>query len=100
MKIIDMAGNVTTADSPNRAIWWANCGYWTDDWDSLASSNGIPTCPECGCPGFNGTAEDFLGGSLDRYDSEHPGYKDFLLRSKNTCMKSSGGILNAFETSK
>ena len=100
MKTIDMSGKSVPADSINRSVWWGSCGYWTDDWDKLLSSDSIPVCPECGCPGYYGTADEFLGKGLDAYDHENPGYKDFLFKSKEMCMKSSGGIFEAFERSK
>ncbi len=55
----------TTADDPERGIWYsASCGYWTDDWSKLATIGpAIPCCPKCGCPGMHCTAEEWLGGA-------------------------------------
>ncbi len=99
VKINDMNGIRVQPDDPGRAVWWANCGYWTDDWDALKSAGGIPVCPECGCPGFFATADQFLGSALEEYDKRNPGYAEFLKRSKGVCMKAVGGIVEAFRAS-
>ncbi len=97
MRILDKAGNPIHKDSPERTIWYGDCGYWTDDWDKLTIvANGIPVCPICGIPGYYGTAREFLGPDLDTYNKHNPGYKKYLLANKEKCKNSEGGIIKAF----
>jgi hypothetical protein len=92
-------GEGTTADDPKRLIWYAiDCGYWTDEWDTLAlakmaadpSRAGIPICPKCGCPGCMVDAESWDRGA-DVFDERWPGYKKFIAEAKGTCF-GRGGI--------
>ena len=54
-------GTPTDSHDPARMIWYGPCGYWTDDWTKLASSDGlIPLCPRCGAPGFQTTYGDWI----------------------------------------
>lgn len=96
-RIVDMSGRRVSSDDLSRAIWYGNCGFWTDDWSLLTSFNGIPTCPECGCPGFVGEATIWLGKPLDDYEANHPGYKEFLLSAKNKCFANQGGLMEAWK---
>ncbi len=38
-------GHATNEHDGSRAMWYGNCGYWTDDWTKLklAGSSGIPS---------------------------------------------------------
>jgi len=79
-------GLATTADDPKRGIWYASCGFWTDDWNQLAAATpGIPICPKCGCPGYQNEAEKWFEGAKQYEDDKHPGYVQFLEELKETC---------------
>jgi hypothetical protein len=83
-------GNQTKADDRHRLIWYsATCGYWTDDWEKLASNktdrgHGIPCCPTCRMVGMQVEAGNWFDGAA-MYDREQPGYLEFLNSQKETC---------------
>lgn len=83
-------GIITTSDDPQRSLWYANCGYWTDDWTKLKSlSVGIPICPICSCPGFVIVAQEWFEGAK-RFELENPHfarYTEFLEKTKERCFK-------------
>lgn len=98
MKIVDERGRSVKSDDPRRAVWYAvSCGYWSDDWDNLKQWRGIPCCPVCGSVGFQTTAAKWLGEALDEYDRAHPGYKEFLMGTKDRCLAAEGGFKSAYE---
>lgn len=81
---------VTTADDPDRMIWYSvGCGYWTDAWDLVAAAPGVPRCPSCGAPGMQTTAADWDGG-VAAYDKEHPGYAALIADAKEKCLGRGG----------
>lgn len=87
-------GLPTTADDPNRMVWHSlNCGFWTDEWDTLGSTSkgfgGIPICPTCGYPGMMTTAKDWNKGT-ELYDAAKPGYKEFIDQTKGVCFGRGG----------
>ena len=68
------ANGPTMADDPKRFLWHGVCGCWTDEWDLLSQTDaGIPICPNCGCPGFQTTAEAWDEG-VAIYEKTKPGY--------------------------
>lgn len=78
-------GEVTTVEDPDRAYWAGTCTYWTDDWDKVSASDGIPCCPTCKAPGFIGKMSEWLNGA-ERYEAEgNPGYVKFLNNTKEVC---------------
>ena len=83
----------TTKDDPKRGIWYAanvdECGFWTDDWDSLGHAGllGIPSCPNCGYPGLQIDAENWYRGAKRFEENGHPYYVKFLDFRKNQCGK-------------
>lgn len=79
-------GAGTTADDPKRLIWYGVCGMWTDNWHKVAGP-GVPHCGGCGSPGFQITADEWLGEGLDKYDAEHPGYKQEFMAKREFCPK-------------
>lgn len=83
-------GEPTTADDPERGVWYAvnvGCSYWTDDWSKLNSRNGIPCCPSCGCPGCQITAGKWFDGARKYEEEGNPAYYAKLLRGKETCKR-------------
>lgn len=66
-------------------IWYGTCTYWTDDWEALGESKGIPVCPECGSSGFEITVEDWEGGILKHEADGHAGYGKFIRSLKGKC---------------
>ena len=79
-------GERTVADDPNRLIWYGMCGMWTDNWHKV-DCRGVPHCGVCGAPGFQITADKWLGEDLEKYEKTHPGYKDELMKKKEFCPK-------------
>jgi hypothetical protein len=75
-------------------VWYALCGYWTDDWAKLASStadgHGIPLCPGCGAPGFIQPSAEWWA-AVDAYEAGKngmpvsPGYRAQVEAGKNIC---------------
>lgn len=93
-------GEATTADDPSRMLWYsAGCGYFTDDWNKLKSSMGIPCCPTCGCPGMLTEVSKWEQGAFE-FDKGNPGYLAFLKNNKEKCFKEEGGFLKAFDKQK
>ena len=84
-------GKPTTADDPQRLIWYGVCGMWTDNWHKVVGT-GVPHCSACGGPGFQITADKWLGNDLERYDKEHPGYRQSLMDKKEFCTKKQAPI--------
>ncbi len=80
-------GEVTTADDPDRGIWYSvGCGFWTDEWDQLKTVGpGIPCCPTCKAPGMQATAKDWLGGAEEYEAAGNLRYVEFLQTLKNNC---------------
>lgn len=80
-------GTVTTADDPERGVWYSvRCPFWTDEWDTLKLLGGtLPVCPHCESVGMQATAKNFLvSPELD--PSRH---EEVLKRCKNAdCKKS------------
>lgn len=79
-------GAVTTADDPERGIWYSiRCGYWTDDWSKLkAVGPGIPVCPKCQSPGMQTTAKDRAAG-VEQWAKDHPNYEHEINAKKERC---------------
>jgi hypothetical protein len=96
-------GRATTADDPQRGVWYANCGYWTDDWTTLGNTSedkqGIPLCPTCGCPGFQSTAQSWYDGAKSFAGEEgNERYVEFLDAHKGKCLAAQGKtFLEVFE---
>jgi hypothetical protein len=82
-------GEITTADDPERGVWYSlRCGYWTDDWSKLkAVGPGIPVCPVCRCPGMRMTAADWAKGVAD-YAKDHPEYEHEINLKRERCDQS------------
>ncbi len=85
-------GNLTTADDPERGVWYGieGCGFWTDDWLSLHALGEwrIPCCPYCGTPGFQTTRREWDEG-VKRYTLDgHPDYPEVIAASFEKCKKS------------
>lgn len=79
-------GRQTNADDQLRGVWYsAGCGYWTDDWDKVASKPGIPKCPTCGCPGMQTEYSQWIAGARRFEKEDHPGYMRFLQDRKENC---------------
>ncbi len=82
-------GKDTTADDPERGIWYGClCTYWTDDWAKLRYANigiGIPVCPFCKRPGMQTDADDWFGSAKEYEANGHPGYLTFLMAQKEKC---------------
>jgi hypothetical protein len=77
----------TTADDPQRGVWYAaRCWYWTDDWSKLktAGPSRIPCCPVCGSPGFHLPFAEWIAGAEKHQASGYPGYVDRVLASRET----------------
>ena len=80
-------GDPTTADDPERLLWYAasgHCGYWTDDWNRLSRLGNIPCCPVCGCVGMQIEAADWFA-IPEEFEQENPGYSPFLVETKEAC---------------
>jgi hypothetical protein len=93
------SGQVTTEDDPKRMVWYGLCGYWTDKWDLLKSSGGIPVCPDCRAPGMLTFYQDWEKGAK-KYEEANPGYLAYLSSNKESCKKSVGGFLKSWEAEK
>ena len=89
-------GVLTTADDPERGIWFScgPCGYWTDDWAKVdCGPHLIPLCPVCRCPGFQITALEWFEHA-QRYENDgHPLYMEFLRSIKERCSGPNGPSL-------
>lgn len=82
-------GFLTTADDPNRMLWYGMCSYWTDDWSKLSKTGpGIPVCPCCKTPGFIENAQEWLSAAMayEMENSDAKGYYQFILDNKETCI--------------
>ena len=89
-------GEETTADDPARGIWYSannHCGYWTDDWNKIGESGGIPICPKCGCPGMQITANKWFD-SAEKFQINKPHYVAFLESRKESCLQEDGFTAN------
>lgn len=86
-KYLTEDGKDTTADDPNRLIWYAiHCGYWTDDWGKLAKIGpGIPCCPVCKCVGCSVEFKLWEYSSKAHDLSNNPGYHKFLMDNMAKC---------------
>ena len=113
------SGRSTTADDPERGIWYASnfdrCGYWTDDWTKLKTfgggvklttpngvvdSPGVPGCPNCGCPGMQTTYRSWMrGAESHEKDKGKPHYVAYLKSRKEVCGKTwlDGGWTDNYE---
>lgn len=79
-------GDSTTADDPQRVMWYsASCGYWTDDWSKLKKAGGIPCCPTCGMVGMQAEYGSWMCGA-EEYGETHPGYMDLIRRCRDQCL--------------
>lgn len=69
----------------NNRIWYGLCTYWTDDFNTLATTpGGIPCCPQCGAVGFEANSGDWAR-DLEKFEYDHPGYADLLKANKQVC---------------
>jgi hypothetical protein len=89
MKYRDKKGNPLGAGHPKRLIWqgMAPCDYWTDDWDHLEHTQGIPRCPICLAFGDELSAE--IWEKLKK--EKNLKYAQFLLANKERCFSPAGG---------
>ncbi len=85
-------GSPTTADDPQREVWYPasiKCGYWTDDWSKLNTYKGLRVCPECGCVGMQITAKKWIAVPRE-FLKGHPRYDEWLVHCKEQCGRKSG----------
>lgn len=86
-KFVTENGNEVKSADIRRAIWYGNCGFWTDDWDKVTKVGpGIPACPKCKTPGFICAASQWFDGAV-RFDKDQPGYSAFLESNKEKCYR-------------
>lgn len=83
-------GTHTTTDDPDRAVWYSNCLYWTDDWNKPKRAGNIPVCPRCSSPGFIARFGRFWAAAED-YDKASPGYAEWMRCHKERCAASGEG---------
>ena len=99
---LDKNGKKVSRYDSSKLIWYGLCGFWTDDWDSLKSTeHKIPCCPKCGTVGMQTEAKPWFQGA-QKYDKEgHPNYHKFLLDNREICFahNSPRGFLEAYEES-
>jgi hypothetical protein len=86
-------GELTTADDPQRGVWYAaatTCGYWTDDWSKLQTlASGIPCCPCCHSVGLQISAEKWF--EIDQgVIAQNPRYDEWLMIAKEKCGRGEG----------
>lgn len=82
----------TRSRDPQRFVWYsAYCGYWTDNWNTLATvGSGIPCCPHCFCPGMQTTYEAWMAGAT-RFEQgvgtsiQRPRYVEWVNTRKEVC---------------
>lgn len=88
MKYRRLDGFTTTADDPERSVWYsASCSWWTDEWDRLLRGpGGMPCCPHCGSVGYATEFKQFT-------QVANFGDVSLLDCSKNTDTCFKGGIL-------
>lgn len=100
-KYVTRDGRTAAVTSPERALWYGQCGFWCDDWDKLKLVGpGIPACPHCGVPGFITTAREWDAGA-ERLDRDEPGYLAFLTAHREKCLRDvPGGLLALWNTQK
>lgn len=83
-RYLTVNGSPTSADDPKRLVWYsAGCTFWTDDWEQLRLSLGIPVCPDCGCPGYQIDAAKWFESA--RTYTEIPNYLTLLLANRHRC---------------
>ncbi len=91
---ITLEGKVTTAEDPQRGVWYsasADCRYWTDDWNKLGSIGpGIPCCPRCGCVGYQTTYKHWMDKASKYEKEDHPGYVAKMNSWKEHCARTLG----------
>lgn len=94
-------GKTVQSNDPARAIWYGQCGFWTDDWSvPVLVGPGIPACPKCNNVGFICTAGDWDKGAMD-LDAKEPGYLKFLNAHKAKCLRDvPGGLLALWNAQK
>ena len=95
-----MDGKQTTANDPNRFIWYGvNCVYWTDDTSKLARRGMTPCCPKCGSVGFQSTARSFLDPvKIAEHEANgHPNYAAALKWTKERCYRTIGDATEAMK---
>jgi hypothetical protein len=92
-------GRITTADDPERGIFYTTCGFWTDDWDKVSTTvvASIPCCPKCGLVGFQTTADEWFTGAKKYEDDNHPNYVEFIIESKEICSGPSFNYERAYQ---
>ena len=81
-------GQATTAQDPNRVMWFsALCGYYTDDWAKLGrlGQHAIPCCPVCRSPGMICTMAEWEEG-VEIHEKIDPGYQAFLAAHREQCL--------------
>ena len=88
-KFITLEGEETTAEDPQRGVWYAarpECGYWTDDWSKLKKIGpGIPCCPVCSCVGMQITAGNWINGMESYQGIGNDRYVEFVNHAKEIC---------------
>jgi hypothetical protein len=85
-------GEETTGDNPHRLLWYGSCGYWTDDWEKVRSTDtsGIPNCPVCHAVGYQIRAHEWFR-SAEKFERQgHVHYEEFIRAVKEQC---GGGVL-------
>ena len=101
MKIQHYNGSRTTAEDQTRVLWYGSCGFWTDDWDLIKTTDGtdggIPCCPTCGCPGFIITAKQWFVG-VEKFQADgHPRYREFIDSIKGKCFGRKADIVEQYQ---
>ncbi len=94
-------GRPTTADDPERGMWYAThqdlCGYWTDDWTKLGRvGSGIPACPTCGCVGMQMTVAQWFEGARKFEADGKPRYVDYLEWRRELCARHTAGWMDSY----
>jgi len=96
MRYCTLDGKQCESTDDERGVWYSvSCGYWTDQWNLLVS-NPIPSCPKCGCPGYQVIWKDWFGGAK-KYEETNPGYSEFLLEVKEKCFRRGWNYSEAYQ---
>lgn len=101
-KFCTLDSDVTTADDPERFVWYAvGCTYWTDNVNAIRKDKrtyivngrrivgGPPTCPKCGSVGYQTTARKFLNpDAIAAFEAEgRADYAAIVIWLKEKCFK-------------